>query len=85
MPEIPRAAMRLAARCLSDIAEQERFLACIGEGKSAEPAILWFAEQASSPFVARDAAPWQPPVLHPVRMKIGMTSSLKLMGRSTVA
>ncbi len=60
MPEIPRAAARLAARCLSDVAEQERFLACIGEGKSAEPAILWFADHALSPFVARETAPWQP-------------------------
>ena len=31
------------------------------------------------------AAPWQLPVLQPARMKTGITSSLKLIGRSAAA
>ncbi|MFM7186914.1 MAG: RsmB/NOP family class I SAM-dependent RNA methyltransferase [Armatimonadota bacterium] len=61
MPEIPRAAVRLAARCLPDQASQERFLSCIGAGSSAEPALLWFAETEQSPFEMHAPAPWQPP------------------------
>jgi 16S rRNA C967 or C1407 C5-methylase (RsmB/RsmF family) len=61
MPEIPRAAIRLAARCLPDEPSQEGFLSCISAGCSAEPALLWFAQGEESPFDARSPAPWQPP------------------------
>lgn len=60
MPEIPRAAMRLASRCLPDEVSQERFLSCLSTGSSAEPALLWFAEGEASPFAALSPAPWQP-------------------------
>lgn len=61
MPEIPRAAVRLAARCLHDETSQERFLSCISAGRSAEPALLWFARGEESPFDSLSPAPWQPP------------------------
>lgn len=61
MPEIPRAAVRLAARCLQDEASQDAFLSCISTGSSAEPALLWFAEGEESPFDSLSPAPWQPP------------------------
>ena len=60
MPEIPRAAMRLASRCLPDEISQERFLSCLSTGSSAEPALLWFAEGEESPFDSLFPAPWQP-------------------------
>jgi len=60
MPEIPRAAVRLAGRCLPGEQEQDAFLRCIFEGASAEPSILWFASNETSPFVALPPAPWQP-------------------------
>lgn len=60
MPDIPRAAIRLSSRCLTDPVEQEQFLACIGDGKSAAPSILWFGDSSASPFEVGPAAPWQP-------------------------